>query len=149
MKTKLFKNLLSALILSVFAFALILVPVFNSQAVSNNDLINSQVGLQKVGQKYGASSFSDQNQDLRVIIVKIINYSLEILGVLVLVLIVFAGYQWITAAGNEESIKKAKSLLINSVIGLAIILVAWSVTQFIFYRVLLPATTNQYYAPWF
>ncbi len=62
----------------------------------------------------------------------IINYLLGFLGVVFLVLILYAGFLWMTASGNEEQITKAKKLLGHSVIGLIIILVAYTIAVLIF-----------------
>ncbi len=56
---------------------------------------------------------------------------LSFVGVLFLILIIFAGISWMTAAGNDQKIEKAKSLIINAVIGLLIVLSAYAITNFI------------------
>ena len=47
------------------------------------------------------------------------------------ILILFAGFQWMTAAGNGDKIDKAKQTLSAAVIGLAIIMSAYSLTAFV------------------
>ncbi len=61
---------------------------------------------------------------------RIVNIILGFVGVLAVVLIVLAGFKWMTSAGNEEQIREAKSLMRNAVIGLAIVLLAYIVTSF-------------------
>jgi len=61
----------------------------------------------------------------------IINVALGILGVIVVVLILAGGFLWMTAAGSEEKISKAKGLIFGGVIGLAIILSAYAIAQFV------------------
>ncbi len=56
---------------------------------------------------------------------------LGFLGVIVLILIIYAGLLWMTAAGNEDNVKKAKSILLNSVIGLVILLSAYAISSFV------------------
>lgn len=72
--------------------------------------------------------------DVRHRVVKLINWVLTLLGIVVVILIIFAGFKWMTAAGNEDAVKKAKTILTNAVIGLIIIVLAWSVTLFILRR---------------
>ena len=60
----------------------------------------------------------------------IVNLVLGFLGVLLVILIVYAGFMWMTAAGDEQKITKAKALLGNAVIGMAIVLAAFAVTAF-------------------
>ena len=60
----------------------------------------------------------------------IVNLVLGFLGVLLVILIVYAGFMWMTAAGDEQKITKAKALLGNAVIGMAIVLTAFAITAF-------------------
>jgi hypothetical protein len=53
-----------------------------------------------------------------------------VLGVLFVCLTVYAGFLWMTAGGNEEHIEKAKKLLFRAVIGLIIVLSAYSIAWF-------------------
>ncbi len=68
--------------------------------------------------------------DIRTTIARIISYFLGLLGLVVLVLILYAGFTWMTAGGNEEKVTSAKRTLTNSVIGLVIIISAFAITQF-------------------
>lgn len=72
-------------------------------------------------------------RDPRTIVIGIIKVVLTLLGVIFVTLIVYAGFLWMTAAGNEERITKAKNILISSAIGLAIIMAAWGITIFVVY----------------
>jgi uncharacterized membrane protein (DUF485 family) len=102
-----------------------------------------QIGMGEIGQAYGEDV--GNVQDIRVRIVKIINISLTILGILTVVLIMYAGFQWMTAGGNENQVSKAKSMLKNAVIGLVIILMAWSITSFILVRLQAISEESIYY----
>ncbi len=70
--------------------------------------------------------------EVRTIITKVVGYILAMVGVILLVQVVFAGYSWMMSGGNEETIKKAKGKIVNAVIGLAIILVAYILVNAIF-----------------
>jgi len=62
---------------------------------------------------------------------KLIGVVLSFVGVLFLILMIYAGITWMTAAGNDQQVTKAKSLLINSIIGLIIIFAAYAITAFV------------------
>jgi hypothetical protein len=79
--------------------------------------------------------------DIRVIVAKIIRVALGLLGIVALGLILYAGFMWMTAGGNEERIAEAKKILINATIGLAIILSSYAITSFIINK-LVDATTQ-------
>ena len=61
----------------------------------------------------------------------IVNTILSVVGVLAVVLVVYAGALWMTSAGNEEKISQAKKLLAGAVVGLAIIFAAYAISYFI------------------
>jgi hypothetical protein len=72
----------------------------------------------------GASSLSETAG-------KIIKIVLGLVGTIFLVLTIYAGFLWMTAAGNEEQATKAIGILKTAVIGLVIILASYSITYFI------------------
>jgi hypothetical protein len=69
--------------------------------------------------------------DPRIIIVRIIQIFLGLLGIIAVVLIIYAGFLWMTAAGNEEQIDRAKKTLVSALIGLMIILASLGIATFI------------------
>ncbi len=71
------------------------------------------------------------NPSLPDVVGGIINSILGILGTVFLVLIIYAGFNWMTAAGNEEKIQKAQKTIRSSTIGLLIVALAFAITQFV------------------
>lgn len=69
--------------------------------------------------------------DPRVVASRIINLMLGFLGLIAVVLILFAGFKWMTAAGNEDKIAESKKLMAAGVIGLIIILASWGLAQYV------------------
>ncbi len=65
------------------------------------------------------------------IIGAIIGIVLSFLGIIFLCLIIYGGFVWMTSGGNEIKVLKAKNILRNSIIGLIIILSAYSITRFV------------------
>lgn len=65
-------------------------------------------------------------------IATIIKTFLGLLGIIFIVLVIWSGYEWMTAGGNEEIVTKSKARLTRAVIGLIIIVSAYSVTYFVF-----------------
>lgn len=61
----------------------------------------------------------------------IVGIALSFVGVLFLILIIYAGIMWMTAAGNDQQVAKAKEIIIAAVIGLVIVLSAYGITMFI------------------
>lgn len=54
------------------------------------------------------------------------------IGIIFLGLMIYGGYLWMTAHGNEEKVTKAKDIIKNSIIGLAVVLSAYAITYFLF-----------------
>lgn len=88
--------------------------------------VNIGEGLGDVG---GAAELSDT--ELPEIIGTLINVFLSILGIIFLVLVLYAGFLWMTAAGDTGKVDKAKTLLTQAIIGLILILASYAIANFV------------------
>ncbi len=88
-----------------------------------------------VGLQFGAS-IGLSSADPRIIASRIIQIFLGFLGIIATGLIIYAGFLWMTAAGNEDKIDKAKKTLVSAIIGLIIILSAFAIATFILSKLL-------------
>ena len=80
----------------------------------------------------GNGSFAGfESQDLKVTIGKIVQVVVGFLGILLVLFILYAGFLWMTSQGNEEQISKAKGMISAAVIGLVLILAAYSIASFV------------------
>jgi len=61
----------------------------------------------------------------------VIGIILSFTGAIFFILIVFAGFGWMTAGGNEEKVGKSVKQLINATIGLLITVAAYFITWFV------------------
>jgi hypothetical protein len=73
-----------------------------------------------------------QDASVASIVSGILKVVLGLLAIIFLALTVYSGIQWMTAAGNEDAVKKAKANLKNAVIGLFIVAMSYAITYFIF-----------------
>lgn len=81
------------------------------------------------------------------IIIAIINWTLGILALLATIIILYGGFTWMLAQGDEAKIEKAKLILRNAVIGLVIILASWGIARYIINLLLdVTGTNNNEYA---
>ena len=87
------------------------------------------------GQGFGEVNIG-QSQDLISVIALIINIALGFLGIVALGLIIYAGFLWMTARGNEDQVKKAQQIIITTVIGMVIVVAAYSITTFVVPKIL-------------
>ena len=120
-KTNKFINLKTA----VFAVCALL-AVFLFSGIAHAQLDNAS--LETLGE---ASGLPQQN--LITLIGRIINIVLGTLGVILVGLIIYAGYLWMTAVGDSKKIDLAKKIIQNAIIGLAIILASFGIAQFVLY----------------
>ncbi|MBI3290905.1 hypothetical protein HYZ76_01325 [Candidatus Falkowbacteria bacterium] len=67
----------------------------------------------------------------------IIKVVLGFLGIIFLVLILYAGFMWMTSAGNEDKISSAKKTMVAAIIGAAIVLAAYAISYFVIDQLLL------------
>ena len=119
MLTKMIKIKAGLVVAAAMIFSLALVPVALAQTIEED-----------FGLTFGESSGLG-NQDLRQTIASIINVALSLLGIVALVIILYGGFKWMTAGGNEDSVGEARKIIIAGVIGLAIILSAYAIANFV------------------
>ncbi|MDR2190585.1 MAG: hypothetical protein LBP53_05355 [Candidatus Peribacteria bacterium] len=62
-----------------------------------------------------------------------INWALSILGLIALVLCLYAGFLITTAAGDDGKVKKGTGIIKNAAIGLAVIALSALIVNLIFY----------------
>jgi len=92
-----------------------------------------QVGQNYVGNVGTGAGLSAQatNADLPSMIGRIINIALGFLGILLLGYLLYAGFLWMTAGGDEDKVKDATKIIQNAVIGLIIVLAAFAISNFV------------------
>lgn len=93
-------------------------------AVSNN-------GLGQIGNTAYNVPVSGAPKDIRAIAANLINVLLGLLGTVFIILIIAAGFIWMTAAGNPEKVKKAINLMAMGAIGLLIIIAAFAISLYV------------------
>ncbi|MBU2509677.1 Ig-like domain-containing protein, partial [Patescibacteria group bacterium] len=71
-----------------------------------------------------------------IIATRIINISLGFLGIIMVSLMVYAGFLWMTSGGEATKVDKAKKIITSAVIGSVIILSSWAITRFILERLI-------------
>lgn len=69
--------------------------------------------------------------DLKTMVGNIIQTVLGLLGTVLLLVIVYAGYSWLASGGNQEKVAIARKWITNAVIGFIIVAGAWVITSFV------------------
>ena len=95
--------------------------------------INEQ--LQPIADVYDSSGDIDE-ETFAETLAKIIKIVLGLLGIIFLILIIYAGFVWMTSSGNEEKVGRAKGIMIAAIIGVTIIIAAYIITIFVIQNLL-------------
>jgi hypothetical protein len=117
----------SALALFLFSLFLVDISIFATTTPSSVNLsgalteagTNAALGTRTIGE----------------IVANIIQVVLGLLGVVFVILIIYSGFLWMSASGNDERIKSAQGHLRNAVIGVSIVIGAQIITYFVLYNV--------------
>ena len=112
----------------IYITALTWIITRHARAEVFNDDLKKSMGTQIEQFRLGAG-FS--RATLGGIIASVIEIFLGLLGMIFTSLLVYAGYLWMTARGNEERVKKAQSIFKESVWGIAIVVSAYAITYFV------------------
>ncbi|MFB6225848.1 MAG: hypothetical protein ABEJ02_00685 [Candidatus Paceibacteria bacterium] len=107
---------------SLLVFALLLVPL---HSVHGSFIDRAQNKLQQSG---NAAGVSKEEGDLGTMIGSGIRIVLQLVGVIFLVLMVYAGFLWMTSRGQEDKIEKARDIMTATVIGMFIVITAYAIT---------------------
>ncbi|MFA6918949.1 MAG: hypothetical protein WC244_02440, partial [Patescibacteria group bacterium] len=115
------KNKLSLIILAVFIIALSFISVSNfalAQSASGN--------LAALGASAGLA-----NTSLPTLLGNIVRVLLSLLGVAAVLIMLYAGFIWMTAGGDPGKVDKAKRIMVGGVIGLIIIVASFAIASFV------------------
>jgi hypothetical protein len=124
------KKILILLSLPLFLLNFFLVPAISPALAQVTD-ISQQVGFEG-GSGDVANAFGGGTpRDIRDIIGQVVVGVLGLLGTIFVVLIIYAGFKYMTSMGNEEQTGDAKKMIVSAIIGLGIILAAYAITSFV------------------
>ena len=97
-------------------------------------LVAPSTALAQSADPWGANALQNLNIGTKNIgdtIAGVINVVLSFLGILATGIILLGGFKWMTAGGNDEGVTEARKLIFSGIIGIAIILSAWAIAQFV------------------
>lgn len=130
-------------------FILIFIGLLLVVGVANPPSVRAQTAQEEIGQFLGEAGARSGlgDRDIRLSIALAIGYVLSVLGMIFVVLMLYAGFLWMTAGGEEAKIEKARKLIFNAIVGLVIILSSFAITVFIFRAFVRSTTDDPCYEP--
>ena len=111
-KYKLVFCLLVIVLLSVFVST----PVMAQEACPDGELCNPL----------------GKTTTFQTLIGSVINEVLGVVGSIALLMFIYGGFTWMTAAGNEQKVAKGKEILVWATIGLTVIFSSYALVKFVF-----------------
>ncbi|MFZ2189295.1 MAG: pilin [Candidatus Magasanikiibacteriota bacterium] len=120
------------IILILFIICSSLLITFNVQALDLGTGSGSLLENAKDNAQYATANETTFAETIGTVIKMV----LSVVGVLFLAYMVYAGYLWMTAQGEEEQVKKSQTIIKQSIIGLIIMTSAYSITTFVVPKIL-------------
>lgn len=121
-------KLISFCLITLFSFSLFAAQV---KAVSMFDQMSKSVKSYTNEAFGGGSEVAVDATTFSSGLISIINILLTFVGMVFFLMMIYAGFTWMSARGNEEQVTKSKTLIKEMVIGLIIIITARLITEFI------------------
>ena len=115
----------------IFTAILLAFFVFSPAVLLASGIEDAQKGMDDTAAAGGIGAGSGAITDLPSAIGRIIGAGLAFVGVIFFILMIYGGFIWMFARGNDQEVAKAKDLITSAVIGLVIILAAYAITYYI------------------
>ena len=111
-------------------FAFVAAILLAMPAVTFAQLNPANTGLTAAAAGTGLNTGCSGTECVVNIIANVINIVLGFLGVVLLLIVMYAGFKWMTAE-KEDDVKNAKSMIKNAVAGLVVISVSYAFAAFV------------------
>lgn len=82
----------------------------------------------------GYTTFQAGQGDIRIFLAGLIQVALSIVGVIFFIMVLYGGYLWLTAGGNDEQVKKAQQFISRAIVGFMVTLAALIITRAVLTR---------------
>lgn len=105
-------------------------PVFAATGTIENAVLGTNTETYNAFKKQGYSDVAKVRHPVQ-IAQNIIYVASGLLGILMVSLLTYGGFKWMTAGGESKRADEAKKLIYQAVIGLIIVIAAWSLSYFI------------------
>ncbi len=104
-----------------------------SAQVTGDPIKDAKGGLEATAKQgyYGKADATLPSTDIAQKIGSIVGSLLAFVGLIFFILLIYAGFMWMTAGGNEEEVHKAISTITRASIGLVIISAAYLLVKFV------------------
>jgi len=98
--------------------------------------------LQGVQSTSGYKPVTDGSTAVATYVGQVISYMLAMLGVVFLVLLIYAGFNWMTARGDSNMVEQAKDTMRNAIIGIIITMLSYGISVYVVGKIAGTTTTG-------
>lgn len=118
-------TLLAIIILSL----VVAIPLFAAEPspAANRVWFN----LDDAADRAGFDTFKEGEDEVPAILGRIISLMLGVLGTIAVFLIIYSGFLWMTAGGNEDQVSQAKTIIKQVVVGILVLSLAYALVAFV------------------
>jgi len=131
------------LLISFCLFSILAFPAITLAQESMQGLLNT------AGSSAGYNTDEEWSKTgLATIVGYVVRSFVSLLGIIFICYVIYGGYLWMTAAGNDEKITKARKIIVDGIIGLVIVLSAVGIYYLISNFFINPGTPTTGYDNW-
>jgi len=109
----------------IFALMVGAISLMSFLPVAGAALIDNSANIPAVSEATGGSD------SLRDLIITMVDYFLGFLGLVAVLMVIYGGVTYVTAAGKDDAVEKGKKIIMYALIGLVIVLLSFVVVNFI------------------
>lgn len=102
-------------------------------------VVFAQGGLEATGEASGLSTYGSDVIDVAG---NILAAALSLAGVIFFIMMVYGGFKWMLARGNDDEVQKAIKTIWAAVTGILVIFASYAITTFVFNAPQSPTNTN-------
>lgn len=103
-------------VITIVAFSLL-------TSTAGAQLINPGDVPQNISQATGGESSA------RALVLNIVNFFLGFLGIIAVIMIIYGGIMYVTAAGDQTKIDNAKKIIMYAIVGIIIVLISFALVN--------------------
>jgi len=115
-----------AFIAGLLSASLLVAPMMASA-----QLTPESTGLAGAAAGTGLNTSCVGSECLITIVGNTINLVLGFLGIILLVMLLYAGFLWMTSGGDTKGVQAAKTMITNAVAGVVIVAISYAITAFV------------------
>ena len=122
---------LKSIILTASVALTLATPLAVTAVAGAADVAGNLCGGANLSTSANSTGCTKSTSDFSVVLATIINLFSLVVGIVAVVMIIIAGFKYITSGGDSTKVTSAKGTIIQAVIGLVVVAFAQAIVQFV------------------